>query len=75
MPLRSALHRGDPKFESASGSDPAPIVSGVHDDHVRKIQLALIWLDPGAIDPVGEYEATAAAPVLAYKRAHHSQPQ
>jgi peptidoglycan hydrolase-like protein with peptidoglycan-binding domain len=68
MALQSQLFRGDPKLEAAAVSDPAHIVRGATGDHVRKIQLALIWLDGAAIAPDSVYGPATAAAVLAYKQ-------
>jgi hypothetical protein len=68
LALQSQFFRDDPKLEAAAVSDPAHILSGASGEHVRKIQLALNFLDGANIVPDGVYGPATAAAVLAYKQ-------
>jgi hypothetical protein len=68
MSLQSQLLRGDRRLEAAAISDPAHIKLGASGECVRKIQLALIYLDGAAIDPDGIYGPATAAAVLKFKQ-------
>jgi peptidoglycan hydrolase-like protein with peptidoglycan-binding domain len=68
MALQSKLFAGDPKLEAAAVSDPAHIFQGARGEFVRKIQLALIWLDGADIAADGIFGPKTAAAVLAFKQ-------